>query len=54
MRLVSPFTVLVFVIVWTITFLLASRHFLFSAHQVGRYETFIPLAYSMSPSSVLV
>lgn len=33
MRLVSPFTVLVFVIVWTITFLLASRHFLFSAHQ---------------------
>lgn len=34
MRLISPYTVLVFVIVWTIAFLMASRQFLFSAHQV--------------------
>ena len=34
MRIVSPYTVLGFVVVWTIVILLASRQFLFNAHQV--------------------
>lgn len=33
MRIVSPYTVLGFVVVWTIVILLASRQFLFNAHQ---------------------
>jgi alpha-1,3-mannosyl-glycoprotein beta-1,2-N-acetylglucosaminyltransferase len=33
MRIVSPYTVLAFVVVWTIIILLASRQFLFNAHQ---------------------
>ena len=41
MRLVSPYTVLCFVIVWTVVFLLASRHFLFSAHQVNNTQSAI-------------
>ena len=38
MRLVSPYTVLVFVVIWTVVFLLAARNFLFSAHQVRLFR----------------
>ena len=38
MRLVSPYTVLVFVVVWTVVFLLAARNFLFNAHQVRLFR----------------
>lgn len=47
MRLVSPYSVLVFIIVWTIVFLLASRRFLFSAHQVSLYVS--SRMYYLSP-----
>ena len=42
MRLFSPYTVLLFVVVWTLVFLLASRWFLFSAHQVRRPTRLAP------------
>jgi hypothetical protein len=38
MRIVSPYTVLAFVVVWTIIILLASRQFLFNAHQVSWFQ----------------
>lgn len=50
MRLVSPYSVLVFIVVWTIVFLLASRQFLFSAHQVSLWlSTVSPSHVSSSP-----
>ena len=36
MRLVSPYTLCAFIIIWTFFFLFMSRHFLFNAHQVSR------------------
>ena len=41
MRLVTPYTVIVFVVLWTVVFLLASRRFLFSAHQVNHLDSHI-------------
>lgn len=35
MRLVSPYTLCAFVIIWTLFFLFIARYFLFSAHQVS-------------------
>ncbi len=35
MRLVTPATVLVFVVVWTLVFLGFARYYLFSAHEVS-------------------
>ena len=37
MRLVSPFTLCLVVVLWSLLFLLSARYFLFNAHQVSEF-----------------
>ena len=41
MRLVSPYTLCLLIIVWSVLFLLSARYFLFNAHQVSIIKVII-------------